>query len=183
MYFDTIIAGFGGQGVMFIGNLLALAGMEEDKNTTYMPVYGVEMRGGTANCTVVISDEEIGSPITNTPVSAIVMNLPSLEKFGPRVAKKGLLIVNSSLVDMKAADFKSLDILGVPAIELAREAAGRDQLANMIMLGSLVEKSKVVSLDSVMKALEGSLPKRYHSMLPINRKALEAGARFARNGA
>ena len=98
MYFDSIIAGFGGQGVMLMGNILAYAAMAEKKQVTYMPVYGVEMRGGTANCTVVISDREIGSPIIQSPVSAIVMNLPSLEKFGPMVKKGGLLVVNATLI-------------------------------------------------------------------------------------
>jgi 2-oxoglutarate ferredoxin oxidoreductase subunit gamma len=180
MYFDTIIAGFGGQGVMFIGNLLALAAMKEDKNTTYMPVYGVEMRGGTANCSVVISDRKIGSPILHNPLSGIVMNVPSLEKFGPAIKKKGLLLVNTSLVDMSQVNLKGIQILAIPAIDMAREV-GRDQLANMIMLGALVEKSKVVQLKSIMRALEESLPKNYHQLLPINRRSLEAGADFARS--
>ncbi len=177
MYFDTIIAGFGGQGVMFIGNLLALAAMEENKNTTYMPVYGVEMRGGTANCTVVVSDREVGSPIIQNPVTGITMNLPSTEKFGPCIHKKGLLLVNSSLVDMAQVKYKNITTLGVPAIELANEA-GRDQLANMVMLGALVAKNGVVKLESVVKALEHTLPERLQHMLPMNRAALEAGARF-----
>ena len=180
MYFDTIIAGFGGQGVMFIGNLLALAAMKEDKNTTYMPVYGVEMRGGTANCSVVISDQKIGSPILHDPLSGIVMNMPSLEKFGPRIRKKGLLLVNTSLITMSRVNLKGIQILGIPAIEMAREA-GRDQLANMIMLGALVEMSKIVQLKSIMRAMEESLPKNYRQLLPINRRSLEAGADFARN--
>ncbi len=104
MYFDTIIAGFGGQGVMLIGNILAYAGIAEEKNVTYMPVYGVEMRGGTANCTIVVSDDEIGSPIIQNPVSAIIMNVPSLDKFAPRVKDDGFMIINSTLIteeDMK----------------------------------------------------------------------------------
>ena len=178
MYFDTIIAGFGGQGVMFIGNLLAQAAIEEEKNTTYMPVYGVEMRGGTANCTVVVSDEEVGSPIIHHPVSVIAMNLPSMEKFGPRLRKKGLLLANASLIDMEQAAYKGVKIVGVPAIELAREATGRDQLANMIMLGALAAQSGAVKLESIVNALEHNLPKRLHKMLPVNKLALEAGAAF-----
>jgi len=178
MYFDTIIAGFGGQGVMFIGNLLAQAAIEEEKNTTYMPVYGVEMRGGTANCTVVVSDEEVGSPIIHNPVSVIAMNLPSMEKFAPRLQKKGLLLANSSLIDMEQAAYKGVKVLGVPAIELAREATGRDQLANMILLGALAKQSGAVKLESIVKALEHNLPKRLHKMLPINKLALEAGANY-----
>ena len=121
MYFDSIIAGFGGQGVMLMGNILAYAAMAEKKRVTYMPVYGVEMRGGTANCTVVISDREIGSPIVHSPVSAVVMNLPSLEKFGPRVKKGGLLVVNASLIPEKEVKAKGLQVLMVPSRELALE--------------------------------------------------------------
>ena len=111
MYFDCIIAGFGGQGVMIMGNILVYAAMTEKKKATYMPVYGVEMRGGTANCTVVISDREIGSPIVQRPVSAIVMNRPSLEKLGPRIKKSGLLVVNSSLIPKKKSTLRDLNVL------------------------------------------------------------------------
>ncbi|MBI4776674.1 MAG: 2-oxoacid:acceptor oxidoreductase family protein [Deltaproteobacteria bacterium] len=181
MYYDTIIAGFGGQGVMFMGNLLAMAGMYENRNTTYMPVYGVEMRGGTANCTVVISDREIGSPIIEMPRSSIVMNLPSLLKFGPRVKKKGLLMVNSSLIDMKEAAFQHIDIQGVPTLELA-SAVGREQLANMVMMGAFVAKTGVVSIESIDKALKETLAGKYQDLLDINRAALEAGAAHVQKG-
>jgi 2-oxoglutarate ferredoxin oxidoreductase subunit gamma len=121
MYEDVIIAGFGGQGVMLIGNLLAYAAMEQGLNVTYMPVYGVEMRGGTANCTVVISDEEIGSPIIFHPKSVIVMNQPSLEKFQPRLIPGGLLIVNSSIVDTSLVDKTKYKALLVPVNNIADE--------------------------------------------------------------
>ena len=101
MYFDSTIAGFGGQGIMLMGNILAHAAMAENKKVTYMPVYGVEMRGGTANCTIIISDQVIGSPVIRHPMSAIIMNRPSLEKFGARVRKNGQLIVNTSLIPEK----------------------------------------------------------------------------------
>jgi len=181
MYYDTIIAGFGGQGVLFMGNLLALAGMYEDKHTTYMPVYGVEMRGGTANCTVVISDRPIGSPVIHHPCSSIVMNLPSLLKFGPRVRAGGMLMVNRSLVDMKEASFAGLDIAGVPSLELAREL-GREQLANMVMMGAFVEKTKTVSMESIKQALGEVLSGKHDEMLAINHAALNAGAEFVRKG-
>ena len=182
MYYDTIIAGFGGQGVMFMGNLLAMAGMHENQKTTYMPVYGVEMRGGTANCTVVISDREIGSPIIESPCSSIVMNLPSLLKFGPRVKKKGLLMVNSSLIDLKEAAFPHIEIQGVPTLELASEL-GREQLANMVMMGAFVAKTGIVSLKSINKALKETLADKYQDLLTINHAALEAGAAFVGKGA
>jgi 2-oxoglutarate ferredoxin oxidoreductase subunit gamma len=181
MYFDCIIAGFGGQGVMLMGNILAYAAMAEKKRVTYMPVYGVEMRGGTANCTVVISDREIGSPIIQKPVSAIVMNRPSLEKFGPRVKKGGVLVVNASLIPKKALRFKGIECLMVPSRELALEV-GNERLANMVVLGAAVQKSGVVNLRSLKKALYPALDHRYHKMIDINISALERGARFVEQG-
>ncbi|MFO7783241.1 MAG: 2-oxoacid:acceptor oxidoreductase family protein [Thermodesulfobacteriota bacterium] len=181
MYFDSIIAGFGGQGVLLMGNLLAYAAMEEKKNVTYMPVYGVEMRGGTANCTVVVSDREIGSPIIQTPVSAVVMNLPSLVKFGPRVKKNGLLLVNTSLIPEKEIHVRGVDCLRVPGLELAMEA-GNERLANMVILGALVERSRVLSRKALKKALYQALDVRYHNMIPANEKAMDMGAEFVRNG-
>ena len=178
MYFDSIIAGFGGQGVLLMGNILAYAAMAEKKNVTFMPVYGVEMRGGTANCTVVVSDKEIGSPIIHSPLSVIVMNLPSLEKFAPKVKKKGLLVVNTSLVPEKEIDVKGVELLKVPSRDLALEV-GNERLANMVILGAIVRKSGVVELKSLRKALFSALAPRYHKMIDINMQALERGARFA----
>ncbi len=181
MYFDIIIAGFGGQGVLFIGNLLAQAAMTEGHKVTYMPVYGVEMRGGTANCTVVVSDENIGSPIIQHPVCSIVMNKPSLLKFGPRVKKDGLLMVNASLIKPKEVKVKGPETLMVPTIELAKEA-GNDRLGNMAILGVLAEKTGVASIKSLTQAMKDTLPKRSHKMIPGNTRALKKGAEFARNG-
>jgi 2-oxoglutarate ferredoxin oxidoreductase subunit gamma len=181
MYFDCIIAGFGGQGVMLMGNILSYAAIAEKKKTTYMPVYGVEMRGGTANCTVVISDNEIGSPIIQKPVSAIVMNRPSLEKFGPRVKKGGLLVINSSLIPEEDASFKGVECLMVPTRELALEV-GNERLANMVILGATVQKTGAVDLEALKKALYPSLDLRYHKMIEMNIKALERGAKFVVDG-
>jgi 2-oxoglutarate ferredoxin oxidoreductase subunit gamma len=181
MYFDCIIAGFGGQGVMLMGNILTYAAMAENKKATYMPVYGVEMRGGTANCTVVISDREIGSPIIQRPLSAIVMNRPSLEKFGPRVRKGGLLFVNSSLIPEKEVKFKGIDCLMIPTRELALEV-GNERLANMVMLGFAVKKSGMVKLEALKKALYPALDPRYHKMIEINILAMERGAQFVEDG-
>lgn len=178
MYFDTIIAGFGGQGVLLMGNILAYAAMGEKKKVTYMPVYGVEMRGGTANCTVVISDREIGSPIIQRPISAIVMNRPSLDKFGPRVRKGGTLVVNASLIPEQAVQFRGVDCLLVPSRDLALEL-GNERLANMVVLGAAVRRTAVVRVRSLKKALYGALDQRYHNMIDLNSKALELGARFA----
>lgn len=181
MYFDCIIAGFGGQGVMLIGNILAYAAMSEKKKVTYMPVYGVEMRGGTANCTVVISDREIGSPIIQKPVSAIVMNRPSLDKFGPRVKKGGLLVVNESLVPKEDVRFKGIKCLMVPSRELSLEV-GNEKLSNMVILGAAVQKSGVVKRESMKKGLYPALDPRYHKMIDMNIKALEKGAQFVEDG-
>lgn len=179
MYFDCIIAGFGGQGVMLMGNILAYAAMREKKRVTYMPVYGVEMRGGTANCTVVISDGEIGSPVIHRPVSVVAMNLPSLEKFGPRVKKGGLLVVNTSLIPEKEVTFKGIELLMVPTRELALEV-GNERLTNMVILGAIVQKCGLIALKSLKKALYAALDLRYHKMIPMNEEAIERGARFVR---
>jgi len=182
MYFDCIIAGFGGQGVMMMGNILSYAAMAENKRVSYMPVYGVEMRGGTANCTVVISDREIGSPIVQEPTAAIVMNQPSLEKFGPRVKKGGLLVVNASLISANEADFEGIECLMVPSRELASEV-GNERLTNMVVLGAAVQKSGAVSVKSLGKALYRALDPRYHKMIDINILALERGAQFVKDKA
>ena len=181
MYFDIIIAGFGGQGVMFIGNLLAYAAMEEGRQVTYMPVYGVEMRGGTANCTVVVSDRDIGSPIIHHPVAAAVMNKPSLVRFGPMVQPGGTVFVNSSLIDPQEASFEGPKIVPVPTMELGAKA-GDSRMANMTMLGAIVEESRVVSLDALIHSLTKALDKRVHKMIPINTAALREGARYIREG-
>ena len=142
MQTDVIFAGFGGQGVLFSGQVLAFAAMDAGYDVTWMPSYGPEMRGGTANCTVVIADEEIGSPTVKYPKAAVVMNLPSLDKFEPLVSPGGVLIVNSSLVNR---DPTRTDItwLMIPAQEIA-ETIGPRRLLNMVMLGAFVKKSNLV---------------------------------------
>ncbi|WP_425266020.1 2-oxoacid:acceptor oxidoreductase family protein [Desulfohalovibrio reitneri] len=178
MYQDCIIAGFGGQGVMLIGNLLAYAGMHAGLNVTYIPVYGPEMRGGTANCTVVIADEDIGSPIILSPVSCIIMNRPSLDKFQPRLRDGGLAVINSSLVDMELADSQRIKALGVPANEIA-DTIGNTRMANMVALGAYVEATGVLPLDSVVDSLEHVISAHYSHLIPKNAEALKAGAEHA----
>ena len=181
MYFDTIIAGFGGQGVMLMGNVLATAAMHAGREVTYMPVYGVEMRGGTANCTVVISDRPVGSPVVFEPVCAVVMNRPSAEKFAPRVKRKGLVLVNSSLVEDKYVKARTKRVVRVPTLELAQEV-GNPRLANMVMLGALAQASGVVEVEQVIDSLPKALDKRYHKMIPINSEALRRGAEYLDQG-
>lgn len=178
MQTEVIIAGFGGQGVLFAGQILAFAGMDSGKEVTWMPSYGPEMRGGTANCTVIIADEEIGSPLVRHPKAAIIMNLPSLDKYEPMVASGGFLIANASLVNREVtrADINSLF---VPANEIA-ESIGNRRLANIVLLGALLVKMPVLPLEAIKEALNNHLPERHRRLLPTNLQALQQGAAFAR---
>ena len=177
MNHEIIMAGFGGQGVMLIGTLLTYAGKEEGKAVSWLPSYGPEMRGGTANCAVCVSDEGIASPVVVEPTSAIVMNLPSFERFHRTVVPGGVLIVNSSLV--KVDDLrKDSSVQMVPANDEAREL-GSDRVANMVCLGALVGATGVVKLDTVYKVLPKVISARHHDLLPLNEKALSRGFALA----
>ena len=148
----VICAGFGGQGVMLMGQLISYAGMLEGKEVSWLPSYGPEMRGGTANCSVMVSERPIGSPvITDDATVAIVMNLPSLDKFQPDVHAGGKLIINSSLIEKKASR-SDIHAYYIPANEIANEL-GNARVANMVMLGAFLELTKTVSVESVLKAL------------------------------
>ncbi len=177
-HYKLIVAGFGGQGVLVIGNLLAYAAMTEGKYVTYLPVYGVEMRGGTANCTVVISSRQIGSPVVGRSDAAIVMNLPSLMKYEPLVLPKGLLFVNSSLIEPGATSRKDIEILSIPVNEVAIDH-GSPKLANMVALGAFNQKTKLVQMTSLFASLEKVLDGRYHHLIPSNIKAIEIGAEYS----
>lgn len=179
-YQDVIVAGFGGQGVMLIGTLLAYAAMEDGLNVTYLPVYGPEMRGGTANCTVVVSKEDIGSPIIRLPKSLIAMNRPSLDKFQPRVQDGGIVVVNSSLVDMELADTERVRAVGVPANEIA-DSLGNTKMANMVAIGAYAQLAGVVPLDVLKASLKKVISPNYAKMIPANEKAIQAGADAIRN--
>ena len=179
-YYDVIIAGFGGQGVMVIGNLLAYAAMIEGKNVTYLPVYGVEMRGGTANCTVVISSQPVGSPVVGKPKAVIVMNLPSLIKYEPLILPNGLVFLNSSLIELKETYRKDIEIFSIPVNEIAINN-GNPKLANMVALGAFNEKTKLVQMNSLFESLGKVLDERYHPLIPSNIKALEAGAKYVQS--
>jgi 2-oxoglutarate ferredoxin oxidoreductase subunit gamma len=178
MQSEVVFAGFGGQGALFAGQILAYAGMDAGMAVTWMPSYGPEMRGGTANCQVIIADEEIGSPLSLNPRAAVTMNLPSLDKYEPMVAKDGVLIVNASLVNRQ---FVRSDIQGVmlPANEIAEEL-GSPRLTNMVMLGALLQKLPVLPLADVEAALDRHLPERHRKLLQLNIEALRRGAAFAR---
>ena len=175
MYKDVIIAGFGGQGVMLIGTLLAYAGMREGLNVTYLPVYGPEMRGGTANNTVVLSDEEIGSPIIRSPESLIIMNRPSLDKFQSRMIDGGIEIINSSLVDMDLVDSPRVTAYGVPCNDIANDL-GNLRMANMVALGAYVQATGVMKVETVVESLGSVISAHYSHLIPKNADALRAGA-------
>ena len=174
MYQDAIIAGFGGQGVMLIGNLLAYAAMEAGSEVTYIPVYGPEMRGGTANCTVVISSDDIGSPIIQSPKSLIIMNQPSLDKFQPKLVDGGVQILNSSLVDPEKAEDR-VTTYAVPCNEIADEL-GNTRMANMVALGAYVQATGCVPLQQVKDSLSSVISARHAALIPKNMEALQAGA-------
>lgn len=172
MLIKTIFAGFGGQGVLSMGLSLTQSAMLEGKNVTYLPSYGAEVRGGTANCTVAISDEDIASPVASSPEFIVVMNQPSLVRFQNQVQSGGVLLVNSSLVeaDISRGD---IDVVSVPANAIAEEL-GSPRSANMVMLGAFTKKSNLVSLSSVIEELKNTL-KNKQKLIAINKKALTAG--------
>ena len=179
MQTEIVIAGFGGQGVMFAGQVLAYAAMDNGREVTWIPSYGPEMRGGTANCTVIIADDEIGSPLVLNPKAAIVLNLPSLDRYERLVMPGGVLVANASLINRgpSRADIKSVFI---PANEIA-EKIGNKRLTNMVALGALLGAMPILSLDAIGQALMDHLPERHRRILPENFLALRQGAEFAQN--
>lgn len=174
MQTEIVIAGFGGQGVLFGGQLLAYAAMDEDRQVTWIPSYGPEMRGGTANCTVVISDEEIGSPMVRNPQAVIVMNLPSLDKYEKLVKPGGLLVINESMVD-RAVKRTDIKVVSVKANDVA-ETLGDKRMSNMVLLGALLANLGVLPLEAIEKSLKAHLPARHQKLLPKNYEALREGA-------
>ncbi|MHC4574001.1 MAG: 2-oxoacid:acceptor oxidoreductase family protein [Planctomycetota bacterium] len=178
---EVIIAGFGGQGIILAGRLLAQTAMKAGKEVTFIPSYGAEMRGGTSNCTVTIADEPIACPVVARPASLIVMNKASLNKFAPRVRDGGLLVMNSSLIDEQPQLPDTIDVLAVPANDLAVEL-GSVKSANMVALGAYLQKKGFLSPDAAACCLPDVLARRYHNTLPINTEALRRGAQFAELG-
>ena len=176
MQTEIVISGFGGQGVLFAGQLLAYAAMDQGLEVTWIPSYGPEMRGGTANCTVIISDEEIGSPLVRNPKVAVAMNRPSLDKYDPLVKPGGLLIINSSILD-KNSERKDIQVVRVPANEIA-EKIGDRRMTNMVVLGALLANLPILPLEALEKALKEHLPERHHRLLPLNYQALREGAKY-----
>jgi 2-oxoglutarate ferredoxin oxidoreductase subunit gamma len=170
---ELIAAGFGGQGVLSLGMTLAYAGMIENREISWMPSYGPEMRGGTANCIVILSDRKISSPILSTFDTAIVLNQPSMDKFAPRVKPGGLLLYESGNI-FKPSTRTDIEIIGIPATTEALLMKNA-KIMNMIMLGAYLQLRPVVNNDSIIEALSKVLPEKYHHLLPANRQALEKG--------
>jgi len=180
MLVEMIFAGFGGQGIMTLGMTLAYAGMIEDRNVAWIPSYGPEMRGGTANCNVIISDEVIGSPSTDSPDAVMVMNLPSFHKFEPKIKTGGTIVVNESLIADRSTrtDIKSYYL---DTAEIAKEL-GHPVLAGVVALGALNEAMHLVALESLESALKKLLPEHRHKLIPMNIAALKRGASLVGNG-
>jgi 2-oxoglutarate ferredoxin oxidoreductase subunit gamma len=169
---DVIMAGFGGQGILLIGKMLAYAGMHEGKEVSWLPSYGPEMRGGTANCTVVISDRPVGSPVIRSPRAVVAMNLPSLDKFEPNVRPGGLLLINSSLINRKTTR-DDVTVIEVPANEIANELGNR-RGANMVALGAYLGATDAVSLDGVIEVVRETFAAK-PGVIDVNITALRRG--------
>ena len=179
MQVEAVFAGFGGQGVMLAGKLLAEAGMGLGKEVVWLPSYGPEMRGGTANCTVIIADEPIASPIVSNPRDAVVMNRPSLERFCPAQKADGFAVVNTSLITVRP-DRKDVKVIEVPANQIAIDA-GTGKAANMVMLGAYVGATDLVPFDAVLAMARHEFASKA-KILPVNVKCLEEGYKLGRAG-
>jgi 2-oxoglutarate ferredoxin oxidoreductase subunit gamma len=177
-HLETIFSGFGGQGALFAGQLLAYAGMADGLQVTWIPSYGPEMRGGTAHCTVIVSEEEIGAPIIREPGAAVVLNLPSMKKYEPLVKADGILVVNESLIETES-DRDDIRVLYVPASDIATEL-GNPRMANMVLLGALIEATGIVEPETLLEQLEEHISERQRKWVEPNREALQRGAELAR---
>ncbi len=176
MYQGVIMSGFGGQGIISAGILLAYSGMVDGKHVTFFPAYGAEMRGGTANCSVVVSTEEVASPVVSSPDSIVIMNEPSLLRFEPALKSNGLLLVNSSLVASQPKR-NDVNVVTIDANKIAEEI-GTVKCANMVMLGALINHTQAVSLESLIRTLPKVFPRAKKEMLQINEEAIKRGTTF-----
>ena len=173
---QILIAGFGGQGVLFAGKFLAYKGLVQDKQVSWLPSYGPEMRGGTANCSIILSDTPVGSPIITTPDVLVAMNLPSLQKFVDTVAPGGKIIIDSTLIDAKV-ERTDVEVFYVPATQMAKEA-GFASLANMILVGHLLENNKNLDFAGAKETVEYLVPPKKASLIELNMKALNLGKEY-----
>ncbi len=173
---QILIAGFGGQGVLFAGKFLAYKGLTEDMQVSWLPSYGPEMRGGTANCSVVLSDSPVGSPIITNPDVLVAMNLPSLQKFVNDVVPGGKIIVDSTLIDAKV-ERTDVEVFYVPATQLAKDA-GFSTLANMVLMGKLMKECEAVPYEGSRQTLESFIPAKKANLIDVNCQALQTGYDF-----
>ncbi len=178
LYEEMVMAGFGGQGIVLAGKLLAQTAMRAGLEVTYMPSYGAEVRGGTANCMVIVSSKPIACPVVDNPNSLVICNKASLGKFAPRLKPGGLLVFNNSLIQKVHSVPDGVEVLGVPVDELAAEA-GSSKSANMVMLGAYLGRRGHLTPEQAAEALPDILPERHYKMIPINAEALRRGADFA----
>ena len=176
MTYETIMAGFGGQGLLFSGKVLAHAALIENKELSWLPSYGPEMRGGTCNCSVIVSDDPVGSPIISHPNILMVMNEPSLDKFEDTVAPGGTIFVDSSLISRKVRR-TDVEVVYIPATQMATEMQATS-LANMIILGAIVQKLQCVKPETITEALKETISARKASLLDLNLKAVAEGETF-----
>ena len=179
MQTEVIMSGFGGQGLMMIGKLLAYAGLDEGKEVTWLPSYGPEMRGGTANCTVVVGDKPIGSPLISSPRAAVVMNQPSLEKFAPMLKKNGILVINSSMIPINS-DREDLRSFRIKANDLAAELGNR-RSANLVMLGAYIGMEEAVTHETILKTIEKTFANK-PQFVEVNCKTFMKGYELAKAG-
>lgn len=180
MLIKTVFSGFGGQGVLMMGYILAVSAMRGGMHVTYLPSYGAEVRGGTANCTVSISDEDIASPVASSPDYVIAMNKPSLIRFEGQIKAKGTIFLNSDLIDIDP-EREDIEVFKIPANTLAKKM-GSERAMNMIMLGAFVSKTKITSIDSLMNGLAEVIKTKSKKQVEINRKGLEIGAKYVLKG-
>ena len=173
---QILLAGFGGQGVLFTGKFLAYKGLVQDKQVSWLPSYGPEMRGGTCNCSVIISDTPVGSPIITNPDVLVAMNLPSLQKFVNTVVPGGKIFVDSALIDAKV-ERTDVEVFYVPATQMAKDA-GFSTLANMILMGKVIKETQAVRFDNNLETLKSFIPAKKEKLIDINCQALQAGYDF-----
>lgn len=176
---QVLFAGFGGQGILAMGKFLTHWALSTGKNVSWVPSYGAEMRGGTANCLVTIADEEISSPLTENPAMAVIMNRPSLDKFEGKIKSNGTLLVNTSLIN-RLPERKDLDILQMPVNELA-EKLGNERGANMILLGAYLEKTGIVEVEKALQYFDIIFEGKNEATIQRNRDAFLTGVEYARN--
>jgi 2-oxoglutarate ferredoxin oxidoreductase subunit gamma len=176
MLIKAVFSGFGGQGVIMMGYLLAMAGMYEEKNVTCFPSYGAEVRGGTANCTVVISSEDIASPVASEPEFAVLMNNPSLLLYQNQVQSGGTIFLNSNMIDTKPIR-GDLEIYEIPINDLAKTLR-EDKVANMVMLGAFIKKSALISLETMHRVLKDTFTNKNPMIIKLNRQALLLGYNY-----